>query len=360
MKILMVVSRLNIGGTEKYILSISRYLISKGVQVGIATMGGPLAKSSKKRVAVHLLPMRSQNRISSLSSIISKNKYNLIHVHDSMSFHVAASLHRQHRIPLIATVHGTYHNRKSLSGMSKVAKTIISVSPQLSKWMIEHKIPAKKIKMIPNGIDTLEFSPISNKTKWRRVLNLPQTAQILVHAGRFSFDKYPIARKVIMAAEIIAKNNPNFVAVLFGPGDYRSKLIQHAAKVNRGLGRQAILIRSPLSKIQYAYYAADVVIGTGRVALEAMACGRPVVAAGVKGYCGIVGPENINKIIQHHFGDHGTITPITVEKLSRDIKSILNNSNRARMLSRFGAETVKNKFSIKRVGSQLLAVYKKY
>jgi hypothetical protein len=62
MKILMVVSRLNIGGTEKYILSISRYLKSKGVRVGIASIGGPLANSFKRiGVPVHILPQVLKN-----------------------------------------------------------------------------------------------------------------------------------------------------------------------------------------------------------------------------------------------------------------------------------------------------------
>jgi glycosyltransferase involved in cell wall biosynthesis len=362
MKILMVVSRLNIGGTEKYILSISRYLISKGVEVGIAAKEGLLQNSfARAGVSVHLLPTGAENRLSSLSSIISKGEYRMIHAHDSRSFYDVATLSRQLHIPFIATVHGTYHDRSSLLAMSKVAKKIISVSPQLSVWLTGYNIPANKIQMIPNGVDILEFRQMPSKNKWRKSLNLPQTAQILVYAGRFSFDKYHIASKVILAAEIIAKKNRNFVAVLYGPGlSYRLKLIQLAHIVNRRLGRQAIFIRPALSKIQHAYYAADVVVGTGRVALESMACGRPVVAAGVKGYCGVVSPENINQIIQNHFGDHGTAAPISAVKLSRDCNRILNNPDWARKLGEFGTKTVKNRFSINRVGSQLLKVYNKY
>lgn len=48
--------------------------------------------------------------------------------------------------------------------------------------------------MIPNGIDTSVFRSLSNKNNWRKELNLPQGAQILVYAGRFSSDKYHIAR----------------------------------------------------------------------------------------------------------------------------------------------------------------------
>ncbi|MEW9701224.1 glycosyltransferase [Paenibacillus sp. SI8] len=363
MKVLMIVSRLNIGGTEKYILSISRYLLSKGVEVGVAAKKGPLVNSFERAgISVHLLPIGAEKRASSLSSIIANGGYSLIHAHDSKSFYDVATLSRKLHIPFIASVHGTYLDRNAVLAMSKVAKKIITVSPQLSEWLNdEFKIPKHNIHMIPNGIDTSIFSSISEKNKCRMTLRLPRTAQILVYAGRFSFDKYHIARKVILAAEIIAKKNPNFMAILFGPGlSYRLRLIRLANVINRRLGRQAIFIRPALSNVQNAYYAADVVVGTGRVALEAMACARPVVAVGVKGYCGVVEPENINQIIHNHFGDHGTAAPITVANLSRDCERILNNPKMAQLLGEFGKQTVGSKFSINWIGSKLLEVYMKY
>jgi hypothetical protein len=96
MKALMLVSRLEIGGTEKYILSLSRNLLTHGVRVGVAAGGGPLAGSFKRSgIAVHILPTGNQlNRASLLSSIIAKGGYNLIHAHDSRSFAIAATLSR--------------------------------------------------------------------------------------------------------------------------------------------------------------------------------------------------------------------------------------------------------------------------
>ncbi|WP_442603957.1 glycosyltransferase [Paenibacillus sp. KN14-4R] len=364
MKVLMLVSRLNTGGTEKYILSVSRYLISKGFQVGVATRRGPLLKSFiQAGIKVHFLPPRKKSlatQVSSLSSIVTKGRYKVVHAHDSKSFRHAAILHHQLKIPFIATIHGTYHTQFALKEMSKVAKRLIVVSPQLSSWLVRQiHIPAKKIRMIPNGINTLVFHTFSIKKKWRKVLSLPQSAQILVYAGRFSRDKIQIAKKVILASEIVARNNPNFVAVLFGPGTYamRSKLLALAAKVNGRLGRQAIYIRHALSDIQHAYFAGDVIVGTGRVALEGMACARPVIAAGVAGYCGLIKPKNLNKIVRAHFGDHGALEATTIGKLSDDISKLLNTPKKARFLGKFGARTVRKRFSIEKIGNELIRVY---
>lgn len=360
MKVLMLVSRLNIGGTEKYVLSLSRSLLTHGVQVGVATDGGPLANSFQKAgIKLHIVPNgKGLRQISLLSSIMDKERYNLIHAHDSNAFAQAATLSQKHKIPLIVTIHGTYHRRADLLSAARTSKRMIVVSPKLTKWLVNHKIPTDRIQMIPNGIDIATFRPAANKNHWRKALRLPQTSQILVYAGRFSSDKYPIARNVVLAAERIAKYNRQFLAVLVGPGSRRSDLVQLAAKVNLRLGRTAIIIRPPMSNIQHAYYVSDVVVGTGRVALEAMACAKPVVAAGVAGYCGIVQQKNINKMVQCNFGDHGAFAPITPEILSSDIISLLRIPKKARALGNLGVTTVKRRFSIKTIGSRIIQIYK--
>jgi glycosyltransferase involved in cell wall biosynthesis len=358
-KILMLVSRLNIGGTEKYILSVSRYLISRGNQVGIVSQGGPLEKEFKRSgIVVHLLQGKTfLNHVYCLSMIISKSKYQCINAHDSLSFSLATTLRRKYNIPVIITVHGDYNNHSALLAASKVSESVISVSPLLSKWLIRRNINSRKIHMIPNGINVADYNSLSEKKKWRKGLRLSQVAKVLVYAGRFTSDKYPIAKNVILASEMVAKHNYNFNAFFIGPGSLRSKLQQLASKVNHRLGRRAIIVRSPLTLIQRAYYAADVVVGTGRVALEALACARPVIAVGVKGYCGIVKPQNINKIIQHHFGDHGAFAPITVKKLAADIRSLLKQPDLAKSLGKSGSEIVKKRFSIDKIGALLMQRY---
>ncbi|KKO55408.1 glycosyltransferase [Paenibacillus sp. DMB20] len=360
MNILMLVTRLDIGGTEKYILSISRNLLTHGIRVGVATNGGPLAGSFKRAgIPVHILPTgKKLEKVSFLSSIIAKGRYNLIHAHDSNSFLLSVTLSRQYNIPSIVTVHGTYHHQDALLTSARTSKRVIAVSPKLTHWLMNHKIPTDKIRMVPNGIDIATFRPTSNKSGCRKALRLPLTAKILVYAGRFSPDKYHIARNVILSAGRIAKNNRQFIAVLVGPGPLRSNLIQLADKVNHRLGRRAVIIRPPMSNIQHAYNAADVVIGTGRVALEAMACAKPVISVGVAGYCGIVQQKNINQMIQCHFGDHGAFTPISIEKLSSDINSLLGNPKRARDFGKDGAKTVQRRFSIHKIVSRLLQTYK--
>lgn len=360
LKVLMLVTKLNFGGTENYILSMSRMLRKHGAKVGIAAKKGPLSHLfSKAGIKLHLMPKdKNENLTSSLSSLMIKEKYNLIHAHDSKTFVIAASIAQKLNIPFIATVHGTYHKKAALSAAARAAKKMITVSPKLTKWLLDQKVTAQKIRMIPNGIDLRTFHPITDSGKWKMALRFKRYTSLLVYAGRFSKDKYRIARNVILAAERIAIKNPQFVALLIGPGSRRVKLVKLANQINRRLRRKAILIRPAMFNIQQAYAAADIVVGTGRVAIEAMACGKPVVAIGVAGYSGTVRKQNINKMIQYQFGDHGALSKLSVAKLTKDIRSLLGNPMKARKMGDFNAKLAQRKFSVQTTGSRMLKVYK--
>jgi glycosyltransferase involved in cell wall biosynthesis len=331
------------------------------IQVGVASRPGPLLVSFKRLgIPVHYLPSQGdvwRRKIHSLYSIVTKGKYSIIHANNS--YRLAVYYKKHYRTPLIATVHGAYHVPSDLIALSKQANTIITVSPKLTTMLLKHRIPANQIKMITNGIDTNQFNPIGNKHKSRQILGISQNAQILVYAGRFERDKYPLASKVIRAAASIARTNKNFSAILYGPGPYRNQLAQLANALNRRLGRKAIFVRPSISNIQLAYHSADVIVGTGRVALEAMACAKPVVAAGVAGYCGIIRPKTIQASIRNNFGDHGSIAPLTVNRLVGDIRNLLKHPQWAYSLGKYGAKIIESRFSMTRIGYRILQTYRK-
>ncbi|SDN92134.1 Glycosyltransferase involved in cell wall bisynthesis [Paenibacillus sp. yr247] len=359
----MLIDRLKTGGTETFVLSLSKFLLTKGIRVGIVTKGGPLTTAARKMgISVHILPMQKEklkNQIQGLYKIVNRNKYGLIHANTRLR--LANRFQRAHpSIPLIVTVHSTYESTNNLRASVVSSKKIVSVSPRLSQWLRKRGIPAYKIQLIPNGINTKQFQAIQSKKRWRKALGLPQDAQLLVYAARFEKDKYPIAQKVILAAEKVARSNKKFAAVLYGPGPFRRQLSQLAQKVNQRLGRRVILVKGPLTSIQNAYYAADIVVGTGRVALEAMACARPVIAAGVSGYCGIVGPTSIAMMKSCNFGDHGSMISLHANRLVKDINFLLKHPQRLRTLGEFSSKMVRRGFSISKVGGQYIVLYRKF
>lgn len=361
MKVLMIVTKLNIGGTETYVLSLAEALRKQGVEVGIATTGGPLVATCRQRgIPVHTVPASAAADVAtyarSLATLFTLHFYQLAHAHDPRSFRAMRALHG-FAIPFVVTLHGTYYNQALVRSVAQQACAVITVSPALAKWVQQCGVPATKITVIPNGIDTTHFTPVSSTVAARNLLHLPQNGTILAYAGRFSSDKQGIAQKIIAAGERINRLYPNVYTMLAGPGIYRAALAKRAAQANHRLGRVAIIVRPALTNIRTLYRAADLVIGTGRVLLEAMACGKPVLAAGVKGSFGLISPARITAAVHGHFGDHGASSPLTVDALVRDFTHIRKTPALAPSLGKFGRSYVLQHFSISHVATRMIAVY---
>lgn len=359
MKVLMLIYRMNIGGTEHYVLNLARSLMSQGIGVGIATTGGPLVHTLKELgIPVHLLPFKgfAKKNLSRLRRVIKSRSYSVIHAHDTYSFRLAAALKQICRIPLVLTIHGRYHGRPALIAAARKADKIITVTPRLKEWILALKIRAAKCVVIPIGIHTGRFRPYS-RPRCRRILSLPQKAEIVAYASRFSKDKYPIARKLISAGEAVARIRKRSLFILAGPGAYQNRLQRYARLANRRIGRQAIFVVPAMKQIWNLYAASDIVVGTGTVANEAMACERALIAAGVKGYYGIITPLNLREAIINQFGDHGARKPVRSANLARDITYLLAKRGLAKSLGKMGRDITVRKYSIKVISRRVRKLY---
>lgn len=128
-------------------------------------------------------------------------------------------------------------------------------------------------EVIPNGVDLGRWAP-HPKGPARRHLGLPLDRHLVVCVGRLSRQK---GQDVLLAAA----RDLDADVVLVGDGPDRAALAAVAPPNVRFAGRR--------DDVAHWYAAADVVAvpsrweGMALVALEALACGRPVVAADVTG-----------------------------------------------------------------------------
>jgi glycosyltransferase involved in cell wall biosynthesis len=362
MKVLMLVSHPQFGGTETHILLLAKALRAYGIRTGVATYGGPYVPVLKRHgIPVHKLPYsgrRGPGAASSVQSLVKKYGYRAVHVHDTESFRLLAHLRRHKpKYSLIMTVHGMYYSREKLNSSAKHADRVIAVSRRVQQRLIQAGIQPKKVQWVPNGIDTRTFFPNADRKRYRRLLGLPLNPTILLYVGRFQSDKWKIARQAILACERVAKKKRDFVTVLVGYGSYRKQLSKLAKQVNGRLGRKAILVLPATKHIEQYYRASDLVVGTGRVALEAMASGKPVMAAGAAGYEGVVRPRGISQTIFNQFGDHGSSKPITIPALERDIVQLLKQPKLMSDLGKYGRKIVDQRFSASRASNLMRKLY---
>lgn len=363
MKVLMIVTCPELGGTETHVLHLAQALMRLGMEIGVATSGGPFAPHFEEAgMCVHHVvelerdvPEESAQYV---ASIVRQQGYNVVHVHDEESIRLLPILRESFpELGIILTVHGKYITSRRVKRYHTYCNHVITVSTALCRWLVRADVPAEKITVIPNGIDTETFIPADHMRTYRRSLQLPVRGKIGLYVGRFQSDKVNIAQKCMAATARIAPEYNEFTMVLIGYGEYSRRLRREAAKINEKLNRQAVMICDPTLNIAPYYRASTFVIGTGRVALEAMSCGKPVIAMGIAGYDGLVIEDRVAKLCAHNFGDHDATHRLRTSRLASDMRVLLSQAKYRKSLGEAGRRIVLSEFSIHRTAGCTREVY---
>nr|WP_295375549.1 glycosyltransferase [Pseudoxanthomonas sp.] len=140
-----------------------------------------------------------------------------------------------------------------------------------------------RIRAIPNGCDASIFHP-ADRAEARRALDLPADAEVVTYVGRLVPEKG--LRELLVAAGQLRASRPRLQLVLVGEGPMHAELAALAAAGDlpvRFAGTR------PPAEVARWMCASDLVTlpsyseGHPNVLVEALACGRPVVATPVGG-----------------------------------------------------------------------------
>ncbi len=162
------------------------------------------------------------------------------------------------------------------------AAAITTVSQLLANELLEAGVPAERITVIPNGVDTSRFR-LGDQAAARRELSLDSNP-LAVCVARLSHEKG--VDVLVEAARSLAKALPDARIAVVGDGPERAALETKIAEA--GLRQQVRLVGAvPHADVATWMTAADVVVmpsrreGHPNAAMEALACGRPLVSSRV-------------------------------------------------------------------------------
>jgi D-inositol-3-phosphate glycosyltransferase len=232
-------------------------------------------------------------------------RYDVVHAHYWLSGWVAHLLKRYWSTPFVQMFHTTAHMKNAVSPVGEretplrertemrlleLADSIIAANPDERADLIwRQHAPSSKICTIPPGVDTQLFRPIDQES-CRAALNLPPEKPLVLFVGRVD----PIKGiDTLINAVGALKSEAVEPDVLFVGGDLDAEgnptgpllnVVEQASAM--GVGAQFRFVGSqPQDRLPLYYGAADVVAvpsryeSFGLVAVEAMACGKPVVAS---------------------------------------------------------------------------------
>ena len=310
LKVLQVIPKLGHGGAEIGCYDLAHYLYENDCSSYIVTSGGTLTKYiNRKKVKLIRLPVQSKNPILILLNaiiltiIILILNINIVHARSrapAWSCLIATKITGR---KFVTTFHGTYNfksNIKKFYNSVMVRSNLIIagsnfIFSHINENYSKYLKPEKKFLVIFRGINTDYYDPKKIKeqdevqliNKWKidkekKVILLP--ARITAWKGHEIF---------LEALNKLKINEPQkkFIAVILGSDQgrkiYKKKLIRLVEQYR--LINDVIFIDN-FELMPIAYKISDIVISSsiepeafGRVAVEAQAMEKPIIASNIGG-----------------------------------------------------------------------------
>ena len=276
----------------------------------------------------------------------------VIHVHDAYhpSSVLAALLARLLRKPLFVTQHAgiVEHGMLAVLLAQRIvyasvgrlvwrwATAVTAYNPIVQNFLLERHVPAAKIRLTCNGIDTREFCPgdAESARATRKRYGLPAEIPIVFHAGRL------VPKKG--SDKLLAASGPEYQVVIAGPGRIPGQVPPHVTFLGP-VGR---------ADLRDLYQASDIFAfpATGEMLTlamqEAMACGLPAVVTADPGYA------------SYHLDPSGIalVEPEPAE-LRAEFLDILGNPERRQRMQVYSRRLAKERFDWQRNTTDLAAEY---
>lgn len=288
--------------------------------------------------------------------LIKKEKINLVHTNSIYSAEQGFFASKLAGIPCVCHI----RDLVPVLGAGKIrtiafkkAQKIIAISDAVRKDLTEKlNIPSEKIMRIYNGVDTQEFSPSIRGEVFRREFNLGQK-KLIGMIGRLSPEK---GHEVFLkAAAPIVKDKDDVQLVICGSADLGSSGYRQGLAVLAGrLGIDDKVVFTGFRRDAAAVMAAlDIVVVPseaepfGRVIIEAMAAGKPVIASD----SGAV-PEVLSR------GCGILVKPGDITAFGRAIKDLVADEQMCRALGEAARDAVLEKFDIRKNVSETEQLYR--
>jgi len=227
----------------------------------------------------------------------------------------------------------------------------ILVPSAASKEMVikAEGIPASRIDVVYNGVDTAIFGQKHERAEVRSELNIPADATVLGIVGRLSEEKGGVDI-LIRAVARLSKTNPNLRLLVVGDGPLRSSL---EALAVRSAPSGTFIFTGTRNDVAQLLSAMDLFVlpslneALPIVVLEAMAAGLPVIATRVGGVPEIVDHEKTGLLVQ----------PGSEDALHSALDRLISDPDLRAQLAQAGRVRVAADFTIERMVKRIEALY---
>ncbi|HUY90588.1 MAG TPA: glycosyltransferase [Pirellulales bacterium] len=225
--------------------------------------------------------------------------------------------------------------------LAPLTDAFIAVAAPHAQYLAEHEgCPAAKVRIIPNGVDVERFRPLAADAALRNELGLPPLAPVAAIVAALRPEKNH--ELFLQAAARVRKNLSDARFLVIGDGERRAALEALAAELQLS---ETVQFLGTQSNIPELLSLVDVLVLNSHMEanpvsiLEALACGKPVVATRV----GSV-PESVKDGVNGYL-----VAPGDAEQLAERVGALLADRELARGFGAAGRELVVSHGSLERM-----------
>jgi glycosyltransferase involved in cell wall biosynthesis len=367
------VPKLETGGAERTTIDVAAALVREGFIAYVATkegrmldelidVGGTWVRFPAHTKAPHTMLANAFR----LRDIVRERKIALVHARSRAPAWSAFFAARMARVPFVTTYHGIYNANTAVkrfynSVMARGDAVIANSEWTAAHIAREYRFKPKRLAVIPRGVDMVRFDPDAvpkaRVDALRQRWNVKPGETVVLLPGRLTRWK---GQAVLIEALARLKRagrldlvHAIFVGDAQGRNSYEAELrLQTTAQ---GLDN-VVHIAGHENDMPAAYLASDIVVSAsidpeafGRVAAEAGAMERPVIATNHGGAREVVAPERSGLLIPP--GDSGALA----DALTTLVEA--GGERRAEM-GRAARIHIADRYTVERMCADTLAVYR--
>jgi len=292
-----------------------------------------------------------------LARVVKRLRPDVIHAHDPHGLAMAAlalSLGAGAKSglpepPLVASRRVDFHLKGNSFSRWKHRQVdcFIAASEAIRRMLVADGIPAERTTTVHEGID-LRHVQTAPPVNVHEAFWLPHGAPVIGNVAALVPHKGQ--RHLIEAAHLVVREMPDARFVILGEGELRDALERQVREYH--LEKHVLLpgFRTDVLgciKSFDLFAMSSVTEGLGTSLLDAMACGRPIVATRAGGI-----PEIVEDGVQGLL-----VEPRDHQAMARAIVMLLRDEPRRRAMGDAGLVRVRTRFTVERMVEQTAAVY---
>ncbi len=357
--VLQILPGLATGGVERGAIDIALALQAAGAVPLVVSTGGPMVHELERARIEHIaLPVRSKNplvmhrNVNRLIQLIRKREVNLVHARSRAPAWSAFVATDRASVPFLTTFHGTYTLgpfaiKKPYNAVMARGDLVIAISDFIATHIqTVYGTAPERIRIVPRGVDLHRFDPVAihpnRLIALAKAWRLPEDRPLVMLPGRLTRWK---GHEVLIEA-LARLGRRDLCCLLVGSDQGRTRYRAELEETIRRKGLQDIVhMVDHCNDMPAAYMLTDVVVSAstapeafGRVAVEAQAMGRPVVATGHGGTRETVMDGRTGRLVLPDDADAMASAIADLLSLSLTERQALTIRQRAHVQARFSLE----------------------